>query len=57
MAVRGLAVRDNVPAGGEVSLAGISELKSFAALFRDELRARGLGGGAREKASGRERRD
>nr|MBL8412744.1 hypothetical protein [Dechloromonas sp.] len=41
--VRSLVVRDNVPEGMTVSLAGIAPARSFAALFRDELQARGIG--------------
>lgn len=43
VSVRDLALHDNVPSGFEVSLDRISELKSFASLFRDELRAKGTG--------------
>ena len=39
----GLAVRDNVPDGCVVSLAGIPDYTCFAQYFREELQARGLG--------------
>lgn len=40
--VNALVVTDNVPAGAAVSLAGLPRLGSFAAMFRDELRAAGV---------------
>ena len=40
--VNALVVTDNVPAGASVSLAGLPRLGSFAAMFRDELRAAGV---------------
>lgn len=40
--VNALVVTDNVPAGASVSLAGMPRLGSFAAMFRDELRAAGV---------------
>ncbi len=41
--VGSLTVRDNVPEGCVVSLAGLPGPLSFAELFRDEIQARGLG--------------
>lgn len=38
-----LTVRDNVPEGCVVSLEGIRQPLSFAAMFREELMARGYG--------------
>lgn len=38
-----LVIRDNVPEGCAVSLAGIPAPLSFASMFRDELQARGFG--------------
>lgn len=43
-------VRDNVPEGCVVSLAGIPAAASFASMFRSELQARGLGLLPREEA-------
>lgn len=40
---RDLTVRDNVPAGCVVSLEGIRSDLNFAAMFREELMARGYG--------------
>jgi len=54
--VRRLVIRDNVPDGMTVTLAGIAPARSFAALFRDELQARGIGI-AREDKRGRKRLD
>lgn len=55
--VRSLAVRDNVPAGCVVSLAGLTGPLSFAELFRDEIQARGIGVAGREERSEREKLD
>lgn len=41
--VMSLVVRDNLPPGASVSLAGVNPLVSFASLFRDELQAQGFG--------------
>ena len=49
-----LLLRDNVPEGHAVSLAGINPLFSFASMFREELQAQGLGLPYR-KETGRER--
>lgn len=38
-----LVVRDNIPEGCVISLAGINPALSFAAMFRDELVAAGFG--------------
>lgn len=38
-----LKVRDNVPTGAAVSLAGLPAAVSFASFFRAELQARGFG--------------
>lgn len=54
---RSLKVRDNVPAGCEVSLTGLPVGLSFASLFRDELMARGLGIPRPEVRRGRQKLD
>ncbi|MBW7903800.1 MAG: hypothetical protein H3C26_20215 [Rhodocyclaceae bacterium] len=38
-----LTLRDNLPAGAVVSLAGLPFAGSFASMFRDELAAYGFG--------------
>lgn len=52
-----LMLRDNVPDGCAVSLAGIDPLVSFASIFREELQARGLGLLPRESGRGRKKLD
>ncbi len=55
--VRSLTVRDNVPPGCVVSLAGLPAPLGFAELFRDEIQARGLGVAGREARGERKKLD
>lgn len=52
-----LTVRDNVPPGCEVSLAGIRHELNFAEMFREELMRQGIGIVRQEGRRGRKKLD